>query len=124
MSLAECFEKAEGLGVLATADSQGKVDVAIYARPHVIDENTVVFIMSDRLSHKNLQSNPRAAYLFVEEVEGYKGKRLYLTMQREQTEADLIQSLRRRAPKGWASGDSKKYAVYFKVDTIRPLVGD
>lgn len=32
-----------------------------------------------RFTHHNLQSNPHAAYLFVEEGHGYKGKRLYLT---------------------------------------------
>ena len=40
MDLGEYFEKNEGLGVLATADAQGNVDAAIYARPHVMDEGT------------------------------------------------------------------------------------
>ena len=67
MSLGEYFEKTKGLGVLATADSKGKVDAAIYSRPHVMDDETVAFIMADRLTHNNLQSNPHAAYLFKEE---------------------------------------------------------
>jgi hypothetical protein len=45
MDLKTYFENSEGLGVLATADSQGKVDVALYARPHVVDENTIGLIM-------------------------------------------------------------------------------
>jgi hypothetical protein len=34
--------------------------------------------MADRLTHQNLQSNDRAAYLFMEEGQGYKDKRLFL----------------------------------------------
>jgi hypothetical protein len=51
MSLANYFENVKGVGVLGTADPEGKVDLALYARPHVIDEETVAFIMRDRLSH-------------------------------------------------------------------------
>jgi len=39
MKLKEYFEQAEGSGVLATADAHGKVNVAIYARPHFLDEH-------------------------------------------------------------------------------------
>jgi sugar lactone lactonase YvrE len=46
-------------------DPDGKVDLAIYARPHVIGEETVAFVMGDPLSHKNVTANPHAAYLFL-----------------------------------------------------------
>ena len=48
MKLNEYFEKKKGRGVIATADSEGRVGVAVYARPHFIDEKTVAFIMADR----------------------------------------------------------------------------
>ncbi len=38
MSLGEYFENVEGVGILSTADAEGNVDSAIYARPHVVDE--------------------------------------------------------------------------------------
>ena len=79
MNLTEYFDNAEGTGVLATADGDGNVDLAVYGKPHMMDEETAAFIMSDRLSHKNVTSNPNAAYLFMEKGPGYKGKRLYLT---------------------------------------------
>ena len=44
MSLRDYFENTQGFGVLATADADGAVDVAVYARPHVIDDHTVAFI--------------------------------------------------------------------------------
>ena len=73
MDLKDYFEKKQGLGVLATSDANGKVDAAVYSRPHVMAEGTVALIMHDRLSHHNLESNPHAAYLFVEEGTKSKG---------------------------------------------------
>jgi hypothetical protein len=35
MSLTEYFLTTEGVGVLGTADVEGNVDMAVYARPHV-----------------------------------------------------------------------------------------
>ena len=55
MNLKDYFEQAQGTGVLATADSEGKVNAAIYSRPHVLDDGTVVFLMRQRLTHHNLQ---------------------------------------------------------------------
>ena len=69
MSLANYFENVKGTGILGTADLEGKVDLAIYARPQVIDEETVAFIMEDYLSHGNVAANPHAAYLFLENAE-------------------------------------------------------
>lgn len=124
MTLYDYLENTSGTGVLATANSNGNVDIAIYARPHVIDENTVALIMNERLSYKNLTSNPKAAYLFLEKGPGYKGKRLYLTKTREETDVELIESMRRRKTDKYQESDLKKYLVYFSVDKIRPLVGE
>ena len=96
MTLHEYFEGTQGMGVLATADAEGRSDVALYARPHVMEDGTVAFIMADRLSHANLQSNPYAAYLFMEAGGGYRGKRLHLRKVREETDPETIRSLRRR----------------------------
>ena len=122
MDLKSYFENTQGTGILATADASGKVDAALYARPHVIDEHTVAFIMADRLSHRNLQSNPQAAYLFVEEGSGTKGRRLVLTRVREDTDPKLIDSMRRKGRYG-AEPDSPRFLVFFHIEEIRPLVG-
>lgn len=125
MSLSDYFENVQGLGILATADSDGMVDLAIYVRPHVIDETTIAFVMRERLSHQNLKSNPNAAYMFVEQGEGYVGKRLYLTKTREETNTSLIEEFRRRQPEICAADDdSNKYLVFLQVNEVWPLVGD
>ena len=121
MKLSEYFESAKGHGVLATADSAGKVDAAIYARPHFMDEETVAFIMTDRLTHQNLQSNPYAAYLFMEAGEKPSGKRLFLTKIKEEKDSELLFAIRRKS-----YGDENRkglYLVHFKIDKVLPLIG-
>ena len=122
MKLDEYFDQKKGIGVLSTADSEGKVDAAIYARPHFMEDGTLAFIMRDRLSHHNLQSNPHAAYLFKEEGSGYKGKRLFLTRVREEENTELLDSLRRRKS-AYGNGEDR-FLVFFKLDKTIPLVGD
>ncbi|MFH0958857.1 MAG: pyridoxamine 5'-phosphate oxidase family protein, partial [Pseudomonadota bacterium] len=77
INLSDYFNNTKGYGVLATADSSGKVNAAIYARPHFIDEKTLAFIMRERLTYENLRTNPHSTYLFIESRSGYTGKRLY-----------------------------------------------
>ena len=122
--LKEYFEKVKGHGVLATSDAQGKVDAAIFARPHIMDTETIAFIMPDRLTHHNLQSNNHAAYLFIEDLPGYRGIRLFLTKVREEKDSELLYSIRRKkyaAEEG--EEESARYLVIFNVDKVLPLIG-
>jgi hypothetical protein len=122
MNLGEYFDGAKGQGVLATADRSGKVNVAIYARPHFLDDETALFIMADRLSHKNLSSNPWAAYIFIEAGTGWTGKRLYLKKVKEEKNAELVKEICRRC--NYSQYDTKnRYVVYFKVEKELPLIG-
>ena len=121
MDIGDYFEINTGLGVLATADAEGRVDAAIYARPHVMEDKTVAFIMADRTTHDNLQSNPHAAYLFMENGGSYTGKRLFLTKVREEKNSELIEKLRRRKYQEMKGKD--EFIVYFRVDKIVPLIG-
>jgi hypothetical protein len=124
MNLSDYFETTQGISILATSNSTGQVDLAIYSRPHFTNEDTVAFIMRPRLTHENLQSNPHAAYMFIEEGPGYKGKRLYLTKTHEQTDPATIDSFRRKGGKHKAKSDEKSFLVHFHIDKIRPLIGD
>jgi len=126
MKLSEYFEKNKGRGVIATADSEGKVGMAVYGRPHFIDEKTVAFIMADRLMHKNLRSNPYTSYLFMESGEGYRGRRLYLEKIKEEKDPDLINKIRRRDsyPAYKVKEAQNRYLVYFKINKVLPLIGE
>ena len=124
MNLSEYFENTKGVGVLATADSDGKVDAAIYARPHFMEDGSIAFIMRDRLSHANLQSNPHAAFLFMETGSGYKGKRLFLIKTREEENSELVKELSRRSYKADKGGlEESKFVVFFKLEKELPLIG-
>ena len=124
MDLKPYFEQSKGHGVLATDDASGQVNVAIFARPHVMEDKTVAFIMPHRLTHNNLQSNPQAAYLFLETGPGYKGKRLYLTKIREEQDTDLLYALRRRSyPPEQEKAEGPRFLVFFQVDQVLPVVG-
>jgi len=125
MTLTEYFQNTQGRCVLATADAKGMVDLAIYSRPNVIDEETVAFIMLDRLSHVNLQSNPHAAFLFMEVGEKYVGKRLLLTKIKEEEDQEAIEKFRKKKSYYLPDDDKKKrFLVYFHVDKVLPLIGD
>ena len=96
MKIKDYFENTKGLGVLSTADNHGKVNSAIYSRPHVMEDGSLAFIMRDRLTHTNTELNSHAVYLFREDSPEYNGKRLYLTKIREEQDPGLIDSLSRR----------------------------
>jgi hypothetical protein len=123
LNLKEYFEKVKGTGVLATADGGGLVDTAIYAKPHIMDKETVTFIMAERLTHHNLQTNNRAAYLFKEEGTGYKGIRLFLTKLKEEKDSELLYSIRSKRYAGGKEEGKPRFLVFFKVDKMLPLVG-
>ena len=120
------FENIKGVGVLATADADGKVNVAIYARPHFLDgndDNTASFIMNERLSYANIQENPHAAYLFIEEGDEYVGKRLSLTKIGQDDDQEKIKPLRRRNLPDECYEGKTQHLVHFRIDGVRPLIG-
>lgn len=124
MNLADYLKNATGHGVLATSDNSGKVDIAIYSKPHFIEDGSLAFIMRDRLTHHNLQENPYAAYMFIESGSNHEGIRLHLKKVRESGDAALIASLTRRhlsAAADQAAG--AKFLVYFTIEHILPLIG-
>jgi hypothetical protein len=123
MKLSDYFEQSKGIGVLATTDLAGQVNQALYAKPLFLDpddEGTCSFIMANRLTHDNVGHNPSAAYLFIEEGEGYVGKRLSLTVMGEETDIVKIKAIRRRTAPPISEEDSK-FLVHFHIEGVRPL---
>jgi hypothetical protein len=123
MEMKEYFERTSGNGVLATSDIVGRVNAAVYGKPHFMDGGSIAFIMLERRTHSNLQSNPHAVYLFLEKNgrNKSKGVRLYLTKIREEKNSELLYKIRRVK----YEGDEKttRFLVYFKIDDILPLIG-
>ncbi len=123
MDLREYFENTKGFGVLSTADIEGKVDAAVYSRPHVMEDGTIASIMRDRLTHENLKTNPHAVYLFLEEGKGYRGRRLFLTKVREEQDSELINEICRRCYPSDLQVKDPQFLVIFRIDKELPLIG-
>ncbi len=123
MDLKKYFRGVEGKGYLATAGAGGRVNVAVYARPHVIGDGILAFGMADRRTHANLTENPHAVYAFVEN--GWRGKRIYMEKVHEESEGPLLEEIKVRADDivGVGAGANIKFVVHFKVTEILPLVG-
>ena len=123
MEWKDYFRKKSGMGFLATSSSKGEVDIAVYSRPKVMEDETLAYGMADRLTHANLQENPHAVYAFNEG--GFQGVRLFLEKVREETEGPLLDQIRQEADRvvGPGIGNLVKYVVYFRVTKDLPLVG-
>ena len=123
MDLTDYFANHNGLGVMSTADSDRRPNAAIYARPHMRDDGTLVMVMLGRLTHENLKHNPYAHFLFVEQGGGYKGLRLSLKKMGEESDKKVVDSYRRQ-PSSSSSGSDKEYfVVYFEIEKALQLVG-
>lgn len=124
MDLGQYFAGHRGLGILSTADSEGRVNAAVYSRPHCFDDGTIGFVMLNRLTHHNLQSNAHAMYLFREDndptTRGWHGKRLYLTKLSEHSDEARIAKLRDRS---YGNERDGRFLVTFAVNKVLPLVG-
>jgi hypothetical protein len=113
--------------LLVTSNGKGKVNVAVYGSPRMIDENTVVLATRESRSYQYLRENPEAAIIVVEPGEitrASKGVRVCLELTAIETEGDLLQEFKeavaRRAGKESAVGI--KAAIRFRITEVRPLV--
>jgi len=122
MKLAELFPEG-GRGVIGTADAQGQVDLAVFAVPHIIDEETLAWGIGEGRTFNNLKENGKASFLYLAPTRGYSGWRLTLTL-KETGEGALLEEIRQGAAKhSWVMDVSAiKHVVYFKVEEVRPLV--
>jgi hypothetical protein len=111
---------------MSTADSSGRLTAAVYGKPHFLEEGSVAFIMADRLTHKNLESNPYAVYLFMESGDQYGGRRLYLKKIKEEKNSPMIDKIKNL--KGYPAGEEyvqrDRFLVSFAIEKVLPLVGD
>ena len=123
MNLAELF-KNSGLCVMATASDDGSVNTAVYARPHVVDETTLVWGMTDGRTYRNIAENPQASFLFKTTAPGFSGVRLSLELIRTEESGEMLALIKQNADTmvGPGTGNSVNHAAWFKVLEVRPLI--
>lgn len=125
MHIKDYFESRNGIGVFSSADADGVVDAAIYAKPHATSDGRLAFLMRENLTYENSRENPSATYLFIEDVKGYSGLRLHLEKEGEEQDDKLIEEMTR----SWISQKKDqelgpKHLVYYRVVKMRKLTGD
>lgn len=123
MDLSATFQDY-GIGVMATADRDGNVNTAVYARPHIVDDLTLVWGMTEGRTFRNLQQNPKAAYLFKNANPGFCGVRISLELLRTEEGGEILSQIRRKASEVVAPGvgNAVTHAAWFRIGEARPLI--
>ena len=122
MKLAELFPEG-GRGIIGTADAKGAVNMAVFASPHIIDDETLAWGFTEGRSYTNLMENPHASFLYLAPTRGYSGWRLTLTL-KEMGAGDLLERIKKAASQaaGPQAGTAVKHVGYFTVVEVRPLI--
>ena len=121
------FNKYPRIGTLSTANAEGEINVAVFGSPRMIDENTVVMGIGQNRSLRNLQRNPKAAFIVMEPGEtvmDWKGARVYLEATDMETEGDFYEEIKQNIAKaaGKQAADMVHAAIRFKITEVRPIV--
>jgi hypothetical protein len=88
------------------------VDAAIYSRPHFLEEDTLAFIMRDRLTHHNLTIQSLMPHSFSLKTDlATTGKRLFLKKIREEENPELVEKIKRR--RYTDENQEPRFLVYF-----------
>ncbi|MEJ2253886.1 MAG: pyridoxamine 5'-phosphate oxidase family protein [Nitrospirota bacterium] len=61
----EALFREGGTGVMTSASAEGRVNAAIYARPHVTEEGTLAWGMTEGRTLRNVKENPSALFLYM-----------------------------------------------------------
>lgn len=123
MNLDEIFN-SYGIGVMATAGADGQVNTAVYARPHLIDNDTAVWGMTEGRTFRNISQNPHASYLFREDRPGFRGIRLHLELLRSEETGEMLDKIRLETSRivGPDAGNHVTHAVWFRITERRALI--
>lgn len=112
-----------GRGVFGSASKAGVVNMAVYAVPHVADDETVVWGMTDGRTWNNIRENPNASYTYFAPGDGFRGARLTLTLSRTEDSGTMLAKIRERtAAASPGNPQEVKHVAYFKVVETRSLV--
>jgi len=115
--------KPGGRGVIGTASKAGVVNMAVYADPHLVDDETVAWGMTDGRTWNNVRENPNASYTYFAPGEGFRGARLTLSLSRTEDSGETLAKIRERtAASSPGNPQAVKHVAYFKVVETRPLV--
>jgi hypothetical protein len=124
--LIEYFNKKPRLGGLSTTNKEGKVNVAYFGSPRMVDEKTIVMGLGKNRTFAYLQENPQGVFMIMEPgktLTEWKGVRLYVKMTDCQTTGEKFDAFKAQIAKtaGEAAAKMIHAAVAFEIYEIRPL---
>jgi hypothetical protein len=124
--LMDYFNKQPRLGTLSTSGKDGKVNVAYFGSPRMVDEKTVVMGIGKNRTFANLQENPHAVFMIMEPgkvISEWKGVRVYLKMKEYQTSGETLDQIKTQIAQraGEAAAKIIYAAVIFEVNEVRPF---
>jgi hypothetical protein len=124
--LMDYFNKRPRLGTLSTASKDGRVDVAYFSSPRMVDENTVTMVLYKDRTLANLQENPHAVFMIMEPGKTFsewKGVRVYLKMKECQTSGEKLNQFKAEIAREQGKAVAEKIfaTVTFEVSEIRPF---
>lgn len=112
--------------VLATTDTAGKVNLAVFGSLALVDDETVVVMVGDNRTYANLQANPLASLLVT--LHGktgmqQEGCRVYLKVRSMEDEGKMFDEIKGkvRAKVGDAA-EMLKHLVWFDIEEVRPIL--
>ena len=95
--LMEYFNRQPRMGCMSTSGKDGKVDVACFGSPRMIDDKTVVMAVRKNRTLDNLRQNPNAVFMIMEPGKTspeWKGVRVYLKMKGYETSGENLEKAR------------------------------
>jgi hypothetical protein len=115
----QCLEQEGRTNVLATSDRTGKVNVAMFGSYRLMDDSSVIVMLSDNRTMANLRENPHAACLVMLHGTGgmaTEGCRLYMKVRSIEDEgetwSEVRQSIRKRIGN---AADMLRHLVWFDM---------
>jgi len=123
----ESVNKEGRVGVLATADTQARPNIAYFGSPRLSADGTLVMGLMANRSLKNLEQNPHAVFFAVEQAPVQfttPGWRLYLKVKEIQKQGPVLEAVRQAiaAKAGQKAADMIQAGVVFEVTEVRALV--
>jgi hypothetical protein len=125
-SVKKCLQTEGRANILATADNSGKVNVAMFGSYQLMDDSSVMVMLSDNRSFQNLKENPHAACMVMLHGKtgmATEGCRLYMKVRSIEDEGAKWNEVREkiRARIGNAA-DILKHLVLFDIVEARPIL--
>jgi hypothetical protein len=120
------FNKVPRLDALATANRDGKVNIAYFGSAQMVDDKTILMGCGKNRTFAYLQENPHAVFMVMEPGQTppeWKGVRVYLKMVECQTSGEKLDTLKAqlRAKAGEAAAKMMHAAITFEIEEIRPF---